>query len=104
MATAPRDLIPAEIRREMRPEAIGRRIKLIREAHGLRPSEIADMLDIERTYWTRFEKGNRKLTDEVAVLLVSTFGVTLDFVMLGRWEKLPLDLSRKLRAALADPK
>lgn len=104
MATAPKDLIPAELRREMRPEAIGARLKLIRDAHNLRPSDIADMLDIERTYWSRFESGKRRLSDEVAALLVATFGVTLDFLILGRWEKLPFDLSQKLRAAMDDPK
>jgi transcriptional regulator with XRE-family HTH domain len=99
MATAPFDLIPKDLRREMRPEAVGYRLKLLRLAHGLKPAEIADMLDFERTYWSRFENGGRKLSDEVAVLLVTNFGVTLDFLMLGRWDKLPLDLSQKLREA-----
>ncbi len=85
----------------MLPENIGRRMALLREAHGLKPSEMADMLGIERTYWTRFEKGNRAINDEVAYLLVERFGVTLDWLILGRWGSLTLDISNKLRAEAA---
>jgi len=102
MPTKPEELVPYEMRLRMRPEAIGRRLTLLRVAHNLKPAEIADMLDIERTYWSRFEGGKRKVTDDVAALLVERFGVTLDFLILGRWGKLPLDLAEKLRKAEAD--
>ena len=92
---APETRIP----REMHPDRIGARMRLIREAFGLKPAEIADMLDIERTYWSRFEGGRRPINDEVAYLLVDRFGVTLDFLMLGRWDTLRLDVAEKLRAA-----
>ena len=82
----------------MRPERIGYRLALLREAHGLKSSEMADMLGIERTYWSRFEGGKRPITESVAALLVDRFGVTLDFLILGRWDRLPLELSQRLRA------
>lgn len=87
------------IPREMYPDRIGARMRLIREAYGLKPAEVADMLGIERTYWSRFEGGRRPINDEVAYLLVDRFGVTLDFLMLGRWDTLRLDVAEKLRAA-----
>lgn len=87
------------IPREMYPDRIGARMRLIREAYGLKPAEIADMLGIERTYWSRFEGGRRPINDEVAYLLVDRFGVTLDFLMLNRWDTLRLDVAEKLRAA-----
>lgn len=87
------------IPREMYPDRIGARMRLIREAYGLKPAEIADMLGIERTYWSRFEGGRRPINDEVAYLLVDRFHVTLDFLMLGRWETLRLDVAEKLRKA-----
>jgi transcriptional regulator with XRE-family HTH domain len=87
------------IPREMYPDKIGARMRLIREAYGLKPAEIADMLDIERTYWSRFEGGRRAINDEVAYLLVEKFNVTLDFLMLGRWDTLRVDVAEKLRAA-----
>jgi hypothetical protein len=33
----------------------------------------------------------------VAYLLTDRFGVTLDFLLLGKWDKLPLDVAEKLR-------
>ena len=83
----------------MYPDKIGARMRLIREAYGLKPAEIADMLDIERTYWSRFEGGRRPINDEVAYLLVDRFHVTLDFLFLGRWDTLRLDVAERLRAA-----
>lgn len=102
MAVPPRKSVPYEMRQAMRDESIGARLRLLREAKKLKPAQIADLLDIERTYWSRFEKGNRRLNDDVAALLVDRFGVTLDFLFLDRWDKLPLDLAedmRRLRAA-----
>ena len=83
----------------MSPENIGRRLGLIRKAYGLKPSEIADILDIERTYWSRFEGGKRAITDTVAAMLVDRFGVTLDFLILGKWDRLPYEVAEKIRAA-----
>lgn len=89
----------SRIPKEMLPASIGERLALIRNAFGLKPSEMAEILDIERTYWSRFEKGHRVVSNEVAYLLCERFGVTLDFVLLGRWDKLPMDVSIKLREA-----
>lgn len=83
----------------MKPEQIGYRLKLLREAFDLKPSEMADLIGIERTYWSRFENGKRAITDTVAAALVERFGVTLDFLILGRWDKLSFDLVEKLRAS-----
>lgn len=88
-------------RNEMTPERIGYRLTLLREALGLRPSEIADMLGIERTYWSRFEGGKRAITDAVAAQLVERFGVSLDFLILGRWDRLPLELAERMRVVEA---
>lgn len=85
---------------EMSPERIGDRLRVVREAFGLRKSEIADMLGIERTYWSRFENGNRPITNEVAYLLVERFGVTLDYLILNRWEGLPLAVAERLRSVI----
>jgi transcriptional regulator with XRE-family HTH domain len=97
MAAAHQNQLPPSLRDEMRPENIGRRLMLIREAHDLKPAEISDMLGIERTYWSRFEGGKRAITDGVAAMLVDRFGVTLDFIILGKWDRLPLELAEKMR-------
>lgn len=97
MAAMPEQL-PREMRSEMTPERIGHRLYLLRTALGMSPSEMADRLGIERTYWSRFEGGRRAITESMAALLVARFGVTLDFIILGRWDKLPLDLAEAMRS------
>lgn len=97
MNTAPKEQLSAEMLAEMRPEKIGERLRLIRQAHDLSKSEIADALGIERTYWSRFEGGKRAVTEPVAALLVDRFSVTLDFVFLGRWHTLPFEVAQRLR-------
>jgi hypothetical protein len=83
---------------EMRPEEIGKRMKRLRLAYGLKPAQISDILEIPRTYWTRFEKGARPISNEVAWLLIQRFGVTLDWLILGRWDKLPYEVAERIRA------
>lgn len=99
MANAPEKLLSSATLAEMRPERIGHRLLLLRTALGLKPSEIADALGIERTYWSRFENGRRAITEQAAALMTERYGVTLDFLILGKWDKLPLDLAHKLREA-----
>jgi transcriptional regulator with XRE-family HTH domain len=104
MSAAHKNLLSPATLSEMKPERIGYRLQLLREAHGLKPSEISDMLGMQRTYWSRFENGNRAITDAFAALLVERFGVTLDFLILGRWDRLPLELSEKMRRVESEKK
>ena len=97
MANAPEALISAQLLAEMRPERIGERLALLRRALGYSSGEMADTLGIERTYWSRFENGRRALNDTTAALLVERYGVSLDFLILGKWDKLPMDLAHKMR-------
>lgn len=97
MSIKPESLLPTDVHAAMKNESVGERLRLLREALDLKPSEIADSLGIERTYWSRYERGNQGLSASVAALLVVRFGVTLDFLFLGRWDKLPLDLAEKMR-------
>ena len=97
MAASPKNEIPEDVLAQMRPERIGYRLGLLREAHNLKPSEMADMLGIERTYWSRFENGRRAITEKHAALLVHKFGVTMDFLILGKWDRLPLELAERMR-------
>lgn len=98
MPLKPEALLPEPVKVEMRAERIGQRLRLLRLALGLSPSEMADTLDIERTYWSRFEGGKRPITEGVAALLVVRFGVTLDWLILGRWDSLPFALAEKMRS------
>lgn len=81
----------------MAPKAIGERLRLIREAFGLSKSEISDMLEIERSHWSRFEGGQRAIPYDKASRLVDRFGVSLDFIILGRISGMEYDTVEKLR-------
>lgn len=98
MSIKPDSLLPRDVYETMSRENVGRRLGMLRRALGYTPSEMADSLGIERTYWSRYEKGRQGLSDGVAALLCIRFGVTLDWLILGRWDKLPLDLAEKLRS------
>lgn len=102
MPANPETLLPEPLQIEMRADRIGQRLRLLRLALGMSPSEIADTLDIERTYWSRFEGGKRPITEAVAALLVVRFGVTLDWLILGKWDSLPFALAEKMRAAASE--
>jgi transcriptional regulator with XRE-family HTH domain len=91
----------ATLEGDMTPEAIGARLALIREAFGLSKAEIADMLDIDRTHWSRFEGGQRAIPYDKASRLVVRFGVTLDFIILGKWGGLEFATAERLRKASA---
>lgn len=91
----------ASMEGDMSPDAIGRRLGLIREAFGLSKAEIADMLDIPRSHWSRFEGGQRAIPYDKASRLVVRFGVTLDFIILGRWGGVDFATAERLRKAAA---
>jgi plasmid maintenance system antidote protein VapI len=90
-------LLTPGLRSEMHADRIGQRLALLREALGLIPAEISQRLDIPPTYWSRFESGKRPLTETIAAALVERYGVTLDFLILGKWDKLPSDLADRMR-------
>lgn len=90
-------LLSPGLRSEMRADKIGPRLELLRTALGMSASEISSRLDIPQTYWSRFENGKRPITETIAAALVERYGVTLDFLILGRWDKLPADLADRMR-------
>lgn len=71
---------------------------LLREALEMTPGQMADSLGIQRTYWSRFEHGRQGLSDSVAALLCVKHKVTLDWLIMGDWSKLPFDLAEKIRS------
>jgi transcriptional regulator with XRE-family HTH domain len=85
----------------MTPEAIGERLRLLREAFDMSASEIADLADIPRPHWSMYENGKRVIPYDKASRLVTRFGVTLDFIILGRWAGIEFATAERLRKAAA---
>lgn len=98
MSLKDESMLPPDVWKAMSREAVGQRLSLLRRALNMTPSEMADTLGIERTYWSRYENGRQGLSDTVAAMLVVRYDVTLDFLILGRWDKLPFELAEKIRS------
>lgn len=80
----------------LRAEEIGKRLKALREAHDLNSAELAARLDVQRTYWSRWETGKRPIPPDIAFRLTTIFPVDLDYIYLGDLRQVPVELQTKL--------
>ena len=56
------------------------RIKDLREDSDLSQKQLADLLDMHKTTYTRYESGEREIPFSIAILLASHYNVSLDYV------------------------
>lgn len=56
---------------------LGQRIRELRNSKGLKQGEIADMLEMERSNFTRIESGKQAPTDKNLEKIAGILGVTL---------------------------
>ena len=57
-----------------------RRIRDLRDDHDKTQQEIADILNMHRSVYRRYESGERELPMEVAVRIADYYGVSLDYL------------------------
>jgi transcriptional regulator with XRE-family HTH domain len=76
---------------------IGKRLRLLRESQGLIQATIADRVNVARTRWNNWEVGVGRIPVDAAAQLVQIYGVTLDWIYLGREAGMPYDLMVKIR-------
>ncbi len=86
----------------MRPGAdhsvIARRLVRTRLALGYKTqSALTDQIGIVSHLYNAFEKGRRRISLGVALLIYEKFGVSLDWIYCGDPSGLPASLSRKLK-------
>ena len=86
---------------DMSPAGIGARLGRIRRAFQMEKAQIADLLEIDRPHWSRFENGVRAIPYDKASRLVDRFGVSLDFIYLGRFAGMDFEVTERLRRASA---
>ena len=58
-------------------EKLGQRIRELRIANKLKQSQLADILEMERTNLTRIECGNQRLNDEILIKLAKILNVQI---------------------------
>lgn len=57
-----------------------RRLKDLREDHDLRQKDIADMLGIQQTVYSRYERGFQNIPLELLLKLADFYRVSLDYI------------------------
>lgn len=80
-----------------RPADVARRLTLAREALGLKKSEMADSVGIDRSSYTKIENGDKVLNADMAFAIAERWGVSMDYLYRGRLTDLPASIASKLR-------
>lgn len=65
-------------------EESGRRIAKLRIQKGYTQERLADALNIDRSYLSKIEAGKRSCSIDLLVQLSAFFGVSLDYLVLGK--------------------
>ncbi len=78
--------------------AVGERLRYLREAHGLTQTAIGRQVGASMNRWNNWERGVGRIPVDASAQLVRMYGVTLDWIYLGREEGMRYDLIVKFRA------
>lgn len=63
---------------------IGNRIKAVRKANGLTQQEFANKIGTSLCHVSRIEPGIKMASIDLLVVIATEFGVTLDYLVLGK--------------------
>lgn len=75
---------------------VAERLIAAREALGLSKAEFADMIGIDRSSYTKIEKGAKPILPHSAYRIWQLYGIDLNFIYLGQVGGLPSNLSNKV--------
>jgi len=78
------------------PAMCAPRLIAAREALGLTRAELADAIGIDRSSYTKIEKGLKPLLPREAHRIWQLYGIDLNFIYLGQVGGLPASLSSKV--------
>lgn len=78
MVTQPDDLS------EIHPARVAQRLVALRAALDLGPSEFADCVAIDRSSYTKIEKGQKPLGQYMAHAIAVRHGVSMEYIYRGR--------------------
>lgn len=77
-------------------QAVGKRLRLTREAMGLSIVAFCRLAGIEANAWSNYEAGTRRISLESAIKVCLASGVTLDWIYLGSRAGLPVRIASVL--------
>lgn len=73
------------------------RVVAVREALEMGKGEFADSIGVDRSSWTKIEKGEKPLHADHAYRISERYSVPMDFLYRGVVRDLPASLAEKLR-------
>lgn len=79
---------------------VARRLIAIRAALGLNKADFADQIGVDRSSYTKIEKGVKPLSPPSAYKIYELYGVDMNFIYLGQVGGLPSILSKKVTSHL----
>lgn len=82
--------------REDEPEAVGTRLKRVREVLGLSKREFAERAGLTEQTYGPFENARRPLSLEAAKRLRKHYGLSLEFMYFGNKADLPHRIAKDL--------
>lgn len=94
MEDSPRWPLPYE------PVLVARRLAALREALGMTKAEFADLIGVDRSSYTKIEKGAKPLLPPNAYRIWELFGVDMNYIYLGHVHTLPENLSKAVTSNL----
>ena len=71
------------MKHEYSKAAIGRRLKLTRQALGLKQNKLCRLAKINAQSYNQYEKGKKQPRLDTALTLCEAFGMTLDWIYRG---------------------
>lgn len=78
------------------PEAVGARLRRVREILGLTKKEFAERVEISEQAYGAYENGNRSLSLGAAKKLRKVYRLPLEFMYFGNIGDLPTRISKEL--------
>lgn len=73
----------SEYKGSINNEAVGKRIKEIRESNNLTQEQMAEILKVTTNAVRDYEKGNYGISKDVMLLLRQHFNVSIDYLLFG---------------------
>lgn len=79
------------------PSEVGKRIQQVRMRQGYTQEEFAEKLNIERSFVSKLERGEKSPSVDILVLISSTFDITTDYLLLGKSDALHITKKQILK-------
>lgn len=83
------------------PPVVAARLRAVRAALGVNKANFADAIGVDRSSYTKIEKGEKPLLPSAAYRIFELYGVDMNFIYLGQVGGLPVRLSSLVMSHLS---